>query len=83
VLRLTLERKKLRLSQTELGALVADELGHLGFLSRLRSQWAISEVELGRISPTEDELAALARALRFSSPHDLLIPVSPNEEVSA
>lgn len=75
VLHLTLERKKLGLSQTELAALVVEELGVVGFCSRMRRQDIISQVELGRLKPTDDELAALARALQFAPACLLLTPV--------
>jgi transcriptional regulator with XRE-family HTH domain len=75
VLRLTLERKRRKWSQSDLADRVVEELGVVGFFSRMRHQYVISAIELGRITPTEDELNALARALQIAPAFALLTPV--------
>jgi len=75
VLRITLERKRRGWSQTELGQRVVTELGLVGFCSRLRRQRVISDLELGRIKPTEAELAALASVLQVQPAYLLLTSI--------
>ena len=70
-LRAKFERHRLRLSQQTVGQR-AD-----------LPQTLVSAIENGRVNPTDDELAALAKALGVSDPTQLLQPVQLQDEEAA
>lgn len=73
-LRLRFERQRRNWTQATLGQLA----GRSG-LRRALTQNEVSAIELGRLNPRPDELAALARALGVSVPSTLLHPVEDVE----
>jgi len=71
MLRIKFERVKRGWSQTCLG-----QRAHaMGGLPRVIAQAEISLIEAGRLTPTDEELEALGRALRISPASVLLKPV--------
>jgi transcriptional regulator with XRE-family HTH domain len=77
-IRLTAERQKRQLTQKRVGKLLV-EFG----APRLLAQAEISAMEVGRINPTPEELAAFGRLFGVSPPERLLDVVADSELVSA